>query len=230
MFAASRRPRRLACTTGRRGGRRAPRTLSLKRLERLEALFSDPALAAEIAAHDQTSAELSRYKLGSITAVDSDGYHRVCCPAVAGKLRCPLRTASMALSYTQPTVLEPPRGTAGVLSPADSHRPGPGEREDESKARLPGEAWRRSYARRSAVERSNSRIKDPATIDVQKGWCRIIGLVGPSMFLAMAFCCRNLALVGKLGRPEGEKEGSSGEIRNGTRAAFPSGGWCCYEA
>jgi hypothetical protein len=49
--------------------------------------------------------------------------------------------------------------------------------------------------RRSAVERSNSRIKDPATIDVEKGWCRVMGLVTPTVFLAVALVVRNLALV-----------------------------------
>ena len=35
----------------------------------------------------------------------------------------------------------------------------------------PSKAHRRSHARRTAVERSNSRVKDPASIDVAKGWC-----------------------------------------------------------
>ena len=62
----------------------------------------------EIAAHDRKAAELARYKLGRITADDSDGYHRVGCPAVAGKVRCPLKEASMRLSAERPEVLSPP--------------------------------------------------------------------------------------------------------------------------
>jgi len=58
----------------------------------------------------------------------------------------------------------------------------------------PSQAHRRSYARRTAVERSNSRVKDPATIDVSKGWCRIMGLVPISLFLACALVVRNLAI------------------------------------
>ncbi len=62
----------------------------------------------ETAAHDTRSAELARYKLGRITADDADGYHRVMCPAVMGKIRCPLRPASMALDRDRPEILTPP--------------------------------------------------------------------------------------------------------------------------
>jgi len=47
------------------------------------------ASAPEIAVHDQKTAELAHYKLARIGADDQDGYHRVACPAVMGKLRCP---------------------------------------------------------------------------------------------------------------------------------------------
>ena len=47
----------------------------------------------DIVAHDAKTAELARYKPGRITRDDEDGYHRVQCPAVMGKIRCPLRPA-----------------------------------------------------------------------------------------------------------------------------------------
>ena len=59
----------------------------------------------------------------------------------------------------------------------------------------PSGAWRRSYARRSAVERSNSRIKDRATIDVARGWCRVMGRVEMSLLLVGALVVRNLDLI-----------------------------------
>jgi len=59
----------------------------------------------------------------------------------------------------------------------------------------PGAQWRRSYARRSAAERANARIKDPATIDVARGWCRVMGLAPMSLFLACALVVRNLAVL-----------------------------------
>jgi hypothetical protein len=42
----------------------------------------------DIAVHDARAAELARHKLGRHTSDDADGYHRVTCPAAAGKIRC----------------------------------------------------------------------------------------------------------------------------------------------
>ena len=62
----------------------------------------------QAAAHDQQTAETARHKLGKITADDADGYHRVMCPAAMGKIRCPLRPASMTLDRNRPEILTPP--------------------------------------------------------------------------------------------------------------------------
>ena len=160
----------------------------------------------ELTVHDDKSAELARYKLGPISTDDADGYHRVACPAVAGKLRCPLRPASMTLSYSHPTVLEPPEHPPVCCSQQSLTVPASVNAKTRQKHDYPGKAWRASYARRSAVERSNSRIKDPATIDVEKGWCRVMGLVTPSLFLAVALCCRNLALLDAFEARQAENE------------------------
>src|SRR5207244_3562722 len=59
-------------------------------------------------AHDTRAAELAKHKLGRISADDADGYHRVMCPAVMGKIRCPLRPQSMTLTRHRPEILTPP--------------------------------------------------------------------------------------------------------------------------
>lgn len=160
----------------------------------------------EVTVHDRKTAEVARYKLGPISSDDGDGYHRVSCPAVAGKLRCPLRPASMALSYSHPSVLEPPEHPPVCCRQQTLTVPPQVNAKTRQRHDYPGEAWRRSYARRSAVERSNSRIKDPATIDATKGWCRLMGLVAPSLFIAIAVSCRNLAIVDGFESRQAENE------------------------
>src|SRR5262249_20242417 len=62
----------------------------------------------QAAAHDRKTAELARYKPGRLTRDDAGGYHRVQCPAAAGKIRCPPRPASMTLDRDRPEILQPP--------------------------------------------------------------------------------------------------------------------------
>jgi len=62
----------------------------------------------QAAGHDRRTAEAARYKLGRITSDDEDGYHRVQCPAAMGKIRCPLRPASMTLDRDRPEIRTPP--------------------------------------------------------------------------------------------------------------------------
>ena len=79
---------------------------------------SPGATTDELAAHDARTSELARYKLGRLTADDTDGYHRVGCPASAGKLRCPLKANSMSLDFDRPEVIDPPAGTAPCCTQA----------------------------------------------------------------------------------------------------------------
>jgi hypothetical protein len=158
----------------------------------------------ETRAHDARTVELSRYKLGRISADDPDGYHRVACPAVMGKLRCPLRGASMALGYDRPEVLSPPEHPPACCSQQTITVPPAVNAKTAQRHDYPSRAWRHSYARRSAAERSNARIKDPATIDIARGWCRVMGLVPMSLFLAGALVVRNLAVADAFGERQAE--------------------------
>ena len=105
------------------------------------------------------------------------------------KVRCLLQPASMAASLEHPEVLSPPEHpptccTQRTVTIAPSVNQKTAQRHDH-----PGPARRRSYARRSAAERANARIKDPATIDVARGWCRVMGLVPMTLWLATPWSC-----------------------------------------
>ncbi len=149
----------------------------------------------DLAAYDQKAGELARYKLGRVSSEDQDGYHRVACPAVLGKLRCPLRPSSLALGYDRPSVTtwpeHPPKCcTQKTLTVPAGVNEKTAQRHDWGSA-----AWRASYARRSAAERANSTIKDPATNDVSRGWCRMMGLAPLVFFLAALLAVRNLRVI-----------------------------------
>jgi hypothetical protein len=144
----------------------------------------------EIAAHDAATAELARYKLGPITGHDADGYHRVACPAADGKVRCPVRERSMALSHVRPEVV-PPDMLPRCCRQASMTVPVSITAKTAQKWDYPSKAHRISYARRTAVERSFSTAKDRASNDMTRGWCRLMGLTAISLFAACVFVARN---------------------------------------
>ena len=112
-----------------------------------------------------------------------------------GKLRCPLRPASMTLDRSRPEILTPPQHPP----PAAPSRPSPSRPDIAAKTRqkhdYPSPAHRRSYARRTAAERGFSTIKDPATNTISRGWCRLMGLTPLALWLACLHAVRNQRIL-----------------------------------
>ena len=153
------------------------------------------ATADQVTAHDQQTAELARHKLGRLTADDADGYHRVTCPAAMGKLRCPLRPASMTLDRNRPEILTPP-GHPPACCTQQTLTIGPDiAAKTRQKHDYPSAAHRRSYARRTAAERGFSTIKDPASSTIARGWCRLMGLTPLALWLAALHTVRNQRIL-----------------------------------
>jgi len=176
-----------------------------------KALFElgPPAPAAteqELAVHDQKTAELSRYKLSPLTAADQDGYRRLACPAVKGKLRCPLRASSMSLSHERPTITDPPEHPPLCCSQQTITVAPTVNAKTTQKHDYPSKAHRASYARRTAAERSFSQVCDPATNDIKRGWCRLMGLTGPALMLTCAFIIANIRTADAFAARQAEDE------------------------
>jgi hypothetical protein len=163
------------------------------------------ATADDVATHDTRCAELSHYKLGRTHADDADGYHRVQCPAAAGKLRCPLKPASMALSFDHPEILDPPPHPPRCCAQATITVPPSINAKTRQKHDYPGPAHRRSYNRRSGAERTNATVKDPATTDTRRGWCRLLGRTKNLVMYACATVVRNLRVLASYHRRQADQ-------------------------
>ena len=147
--------------------------------------------SADTAIHDQQTAELARYKLGVHASEDADGYRRHACPAAAGKIRCPLRPASMALDRSRPQILSPPQHPPACCT-QQTITSGPGvAAKTRQKHDYPSAAWRTSYRRRTAAERLNAAIKDTATTTINRGWTRQAGVTPLMLWLACLIAVRN---------------------------------------
>jgi hypothetical protein len=149
----------------------------------------------QAADHDRKTSELARYKLGRITADDEDGYHRVQCPAAMGKVRCPLRPASMTLDRGRPEILTPPEHPQACCAQQTITVPPDVLAKTAQKHDYPSAAWRRSYARRTGAERGFATAKDPATNDISRGWCRLMGLAPLMLFTAVLLVVRNQRIL-----------------------------------
>ena len=149
----------------------------------------------QAAAHDQQTAETARYKLGKITSDDHDGYHRVMCPAAMGKIRCPLRPASMRLDRNRPEILTPPQHPPDCCTQQTITVPPQTCAKTAQKHDYPSKEHRKSYARRTGAERTFSTAKDPASNNIARGWTRLMGLAPLMLWLTCLLAVRNQRIL-----------------------------------
>ena len=117
------------------------------------------------------------------------------CPAAMGKIRCPLRPASMRLDRNRPEILTPPEHppaccTQQTITVTPDVAPKTRQKHD-----YPSAAHRRSYARRTGAERTFSTAKDPATNNIARGWTRLMGLTPVTLWLACLLAVRNQRIL-----------------------------------
>jgi hypothetical protein len=101
----------------------------------------------------------------------------------------------MSLDRDRPEILTPPehpqaccsRQTITVLPQVNA--------KTRQKHDYPPAAWRRSYARRSGAERGFATAKDPASNDISRGWCRLMGLAPLMLFTVILLAVRNQRIL-----------------------------------
>ncbi|MHB1488742.1 MAG: hypothetical protein ACYCS7_14320 [Acidimicrobiales bacterium] len=153
------------------------------------------ATTEEVAAHDARCAELAYYRFSALSAPDHDGYQRVMCPATAGKVRCPLKPASLARPLDHPSVIEPPGEPPRCCAQQSITVPPQVNEKTRQKHDYPGPMFRASYARRTAAERTYASLADPSVGGIRRGWCRLFGLAKNTLMYALGVVVRNVRIV-----------------------------------
>ena len=120
-----------------------------------------------------------------------------------GKIRCPLRPASMTLDRDRPEILQPPEHPQACCAQQTITVPPDVLAKTAQKHDYPSAAWRRSYARRTGAERGFATAKDPATNDIARGWCRLMGLAPLMLFTTTLLDRPQPAHPRRLERPAG---------------------------
>ena len=81
----------------------------------------------------------------------------------------------MTLNRDRPEILTPPSHPPACCTAADDHHPARRRGQDPPETRLPLAAHRRSYARRTGADADFATTKDPASNNITRGWCRLMG-------------------------------------------------------
>ena len=117
------------------------------------------------------------------------------CPAAAGKIRCPLRPASMTLDRQRPEILTPPEHPPDCCARQTLTVPPDVAAKTRQKHDYPSKEHRRSYARRTGAERTFATAKDPASNNIARGWCRLMGLTPLMLWLTCLLVVRNQRIL-----------------------------------
>ena len=112
-----------------------------------------------------------------------------------GKLRCPQRPQSMTLDRDRPEILTPPQHPQACCTRQTLTVPPQITAKTAQKHDYPSAAHRRSYARRTGAERAFATAKDPATNDISRGWCRLMGLAPLLLFTTALLIVRNQRIL-----------------------------------
>jgi hypothetical protein len=110
-----------------------------------------------------------------------------------GKIRCPLRSASMRPD--RPEILHPPEHPQACCAQQTLTVPPDVLAKTAQKHDYPSAAWRRSYVRRTGAERGFATIKDPAASDITRGWCRLMSLTPLMLFVTTLLIVRNQRIL-----------------------------------
>ena len=112
-----------------------------------------------------------------------------------GKIRCPLRPASMRLDRDRPEILQPPENPQACCTQQTITVPPQVNAKTRQKHDYPSKAHRQSYARRTGAERGFATAKDRASNDISRGWCRLMGLTPLMLFTATLLVVRNQRIL-----------------------------------
>ena len=131
------------------------------------------------------------YGLVPVSGPDAQGYRRYGCPAVAGRVQCPLRNAAPRASAKvfEPPEIPPPVCTQRTITIA----PSIGARHFQEHP-FGSPKWAETYAKgRNAVEGMNGYLKDPSHQALAApARRRVRGIAAQSLFVALLLAAANL--------------------------------------
>jgi hypothetical protein len=188
---------------------------------------------ADIVAYQQQVAKRALYALVPHGKRNHNGDADYRCPAAAGKLRCALVPASLALPHTTPTALTPPKTVRkGSVCAQATKRFNAVEIPLAQRDLFGSREWYASWNRRNRVEGFFGNIKDEARESLRRGIVRVRTKEKVGLWLAFAVAAVNVRLTEAYRRrpnaaPPARK---TGRPRKQGLAAYVPSGYDCHVA
>jgi hypothetical protein len=101
----------------------------------------------------------------------------------------------MTMDRDRPEILTPPENPPACCTQQTLTVPPEVTAKTAQKHDYPSKAHRQSYARRTGAERGFATAKDPATNDISRGWCRLMGLTPLMLFAVTLLIVRNQRIL-----------------------------------
>ena len=137
------------------------------------------------------------YRLVPVAGPDAQGYRRYGCPAVAGRLACPLRESgpSAKAKVFDPPEIPPPVCTQRTITIA----PSVGAHHFQERP-FGSPEWQEAYAKgRNAIEGMNGYVKDPSHQALAApARRRVRGIAAQAVFVALLLAAANLRKLASL--------------------------------
>jgi hypothetical protein len=101
----------------------------------------------------------------------------------------------MTLDRDRPEILTPPKHPQSCCTRQTLTVPPQVNAKTRQKHDYPSAAHRRSYARRTGAERGFATAKDPASNNISRGWCRLMGLAPLTLLATTLLIVRNQRIL-----------------------------------
>lgn len=148
--------------------------------------------------HYRTQIDLrDKYKFVVQTATDDEGYDRRMCPAVAGKVHCPLWDRLYDREKAIPEIYTPPKAPNKCCTQKTITVPPTVSAKTRQKHDFGSRTFKDSYKRRTAVERAFGDVKSKAGEDVSRGRIRLMGRTKQLFMRTIAYVARNTRIVAR---------------------------------
>lgn len=150
----------------------------------------------QMQARAQVAARREPYRMLPLNLPDANGTQRVQCPAQRGRVRCPLKEASLERDpATHQTVVAPPQAPPACCTQKSFTVPAATLGRIKQKHPYGTAVHKASFDRRNVVEGAIGTLRNAGAQDIKKDHIRVMGLAATTLLITIAVAAMNVRLL-----------------------------------